>query len=80
MTEVVLNIEAVPEHIFSHITTRQVRYTLEDGVVKIVPITEESTPIDSLEGLFAFGKSTIDDFIKQKREDKEIEDEKYSRF
>jgi hypothetical protein len=80
MTEMVLDIDAVPELLFAHITSKRVRYILEDGAIKIMPVAEEKRGYKHLKGLLANSGITVDDLHRETRKDKELEYEGYSRF
>ena len=70
MTEMILDVQALPERIFSDITTQKVRYTLEDGIIKLEPINEVKKGNKLLKGFLKGGKLTVDYFLEEKKKEK----------
>ena len=73
MTEMVLDIKALPETIFSKISTNKVKFYENNGTITLTPIFEEKPRFDHLIGMFADGKISVDDFLDEKREEMELE-------
>jgi len=73
MTETVLDIQKLPENIFSRIPTRKVRVYEENGTITLTPFSEEKPRFDHLIGMFSDGKISIDDFLTEKQLEKELE-------
>jgi hypothetical protein len=73
MTEMVLDIQALPETIFSIISSRKVQFFEENGTITLKPFLEEKPRFDHLVGLFSDGKISIDDFLEEKQQEKELE-------
>jgi hypothetical protein len=73
MTEMVLDIQALPEAIFSRISSRKVRFYEENGTITVKPFSEEKPRFDHLIGTFSDGKISIDDFLAEKQQEKELE-------
>jgi hypothetical protein len=73
MTEMVLDIQALPETIFSKISTKKVKFYEENGTITLKPIPEEKPRFDHLIGMFSDGKISIDDFLEEKRRERELE-------
>jgi hypothetical protein len=69
----VLDINMVPETIFSHIKTDKVKFHEENGTILLTPVTEKKTDFDVLFGMFSDGKLSVDEFIKEKQVEKELE-------
>jgi hypothetical protein len=63
MTETVLDVQMLPENIFSKITTQKVKVCEENGVITLTPFSEEKPRFDHLIGMFSDGKISIDDFL-----------------
>ena len=73
MTEMVLDIQTLPETIFSRIPTQKVKVYEEDGAITLIPFAEEKPQFDHLIGMFSDGKISIDDFLKEKQHERELE-------
>jgi len=84
MTEMVLDVQALPETIFSRISSRKVKFFEENGTITLTPFAEENGNIvlspdknkpnaNELFGMFNDGKLSSFDFIKQKVIEKEME-------
>ena len=73
MTEMVLDIQALPETVFSRISSKKVRFFEENGTITLKPFPEEKPRFDHLIGLFSDGKISIDDFLEDKQKEKELE-------
>jgi len=73
MTEMILDIQALPETVFSRISSRKVKFYEENGTITLKPFPDEKPRFDHLIGLFSDGKISIDDFLKEKQQEKELE-------
>jgi len=73
MTEMVLDIQALPETIFSKISSRKVKFFEENGTITLTPFADEKPRFDHLIGLFADGKISIDDFLEERQQETELE-------
>jgi len=73
MSDMVLDINMVPEAIFSHIKTEKVKFHEENGSFVLTPIKEEEKTFDHLIGMFSDGKLSIDGYLKEKEMEKELE-------
>jgi hypothetical protein len=73
MTDMILDIQALPETIFSKISTKKVRFYEENGTITLAPFSEERPRFDHLIGMFSDGKISIDDFLEEKQQEKEFE-------
>ena len=73
MAEMVLDIHELPETIFSRITTKKVKVSEENGTITLRPILSEKPNFQHLVGIFSDGKISIDDFIKEKQQERELE-------
>ena len=80
MTEMVLDISTLPETIFSVISTKKVKFFENNGTITLTPIFEEKPHFKHLRGMFSNGKISVEDFLQEKQRDKELENEKHSRF
>ena len=73
MTEMVLDIQSVPEIIFSKVPTKRVKVYEESGTITLTPYYEASPRFDHLVGIFSDGKMSVDKFLEKKRQDIELE-------
>jgi len=73
MTEMVLDIQALPETIFSRISSKKVKFYEENGTITLKPFSEEKPGFDHLIGMFSDGKISINDFLDEKQQEKELE-------
>ena len=77
MLDMVLDVQTLPETIFSRIPTEKVRIHEENGSILLTPITEKKLDFDVLFGMFSDGRLSVDEFIKEKQIEKELEDWTY---
>jgi len=73
MTEMVLDTQTLSENIFSKIATKKVRVYEENGTITLTPFSDEKPRFDHLIGMFSDGKISIDNFLEEKRLEKELE-------
>ena len=73
MTEMVLNVQELPETIFSRITTEKVSVFEKNGTITLTPIFKEKPQFNHLIGMFSDGKISVDGFLKEKQGEKELE-------
>jgi len=73
MTEMILDIQTLPENIFSKISTKKVKVYEENGTITLTPFSEEKPRFDHLIGMFSDGKISVDDFLEEKKLEKELE-------
>jgi len=73
MAEVVVDIQALPEIIFSRIPSKKVKFFEENGTITLTPIFEEKPCFDHLVGKFSDGKISVDDFLDSTQREKELE-------
>jgi hypothetical protein len=69
----VLDVQALPEIIFSRISTEKVYFHEENGSITLTPIFEKKQNFDVLFGMFSDGKLSSEEFIKEKAHEKEME-------
>jgi len=74
MLDMVLDVNMVPEAIFSHIKTEKVKFHEENGTFVLTPVTEKEKTFNRLIGMFSDGKLSIDGYLKEKRLEKELEE------
>jgi len=73
MTEIVLDIQALPEMVFSKISSRKVKFHEENGTITLKPFPEQKPRFDHLVGMLSDGKISINDFLDEKQQEKELE-------
>jgi hypothetical protein len=73
MIEMILDIQALPETIFSRIPTKKVKFYEDNGTITLTPFSEERPRFDHLIGMFSDGKISIDDFLEEKQQEKKLE-------
>jgi len=73
VAEMVLDVQTLPESVFSKIHTKKVKVYEENGTITLTPFSEEKPRFDHLIGMFSDGKISIDDFLQEKQRDKELE-------
>jgi hypothetical protein len=73
MADMIMDVSRLPEALFSRIKTEKVKFHEENGTFMVTPIVEERKSFDNLIGMFSDGKLSIDNHLKQKRLDKELE-------
>jgi hypothetical protein len=65
--------DVLPEPIFSKIHTDKVKTHDENGTIPLASFSEEKPYFEHLIGMFSDGKMSVDQFLLQKRLDKELE-------
>jgi hypothetical protein len=73
MSDMIMDISMLPETLCSRIKTKKVKFHEENGTFIVTPIAEERKSFDRLIGMFSDGKLSIDNYLKQKQLDKELE-------
>jgi hypothetical protein len=73
MADMILDVQILPEPIFSKIHTNKVKIHEENGSIILTPFSEEKPHFEHLIGIFSDGKMSIDNFLLQKQLDKELE-------
>jgi len=73
MSDMILDINMVSEVIFSRIKTKKVKLHEENGVLILTPVVEKEKSFDRLAGMFSDGKLSIDNYLKEKQLEKELE-------
>ena len=73
MSDMVLDIQTLPEMIFSRISAEKVRVHEENGSLILTPIIEKKQNFDVLFGMFSDGKISTEEYMKEKQIEKELE-------
>lgn len=69
----VLDIQALPEVILSNISSRKVKFFEENGTITLTPMHDDTPCFHHLVGKFSDGKISINDFLREKRQETELE-------
>jgi len=72
MADMVLDVQTLPEMIFSRISTKKVRIHEENGNIVLSPVKNKPNA-NEIFGIFGDGKLSSYDFIKQKSIEREME-------
>ena len=72
MAEMVLDIQSLPEMVFSKVHTRKVKVYEDNGTITLTPFYEEKPRFDHLVGIFSDGKMSVDKFLEKKRQEMEL--------
>jgi len=74
MSDIILNVQSLPETVFAKISTEKVRIHEENGSIILTPILENKLNFDILFGMFSDGKISSEEFMMEKKIEKELED------
>jgi virulence-associated protein VagC len=69
----VLDIQALPEMIFSRISAEKVYFHEENGSIILTPIVEKERNFDVLFGMFSDGKISTEEYMNEKQVEKALE-------
>jgi len=69
----VLDVQSLPELVFSKIFTKKVKFREENGTIVLTPVTEKWQNFDALFGMFSDGRLSTEDYIKEKQAEKKLE-------
>jgi virulence-associated protein VagC len=73
MSDMILDIQTLPETIFSRISTKKVKIHEENGSIILTPVVEKRQNFDILFGMFSDGKISTEEYMKEKQIEKELE-------
>jgi virulence-associated protein VagC len=73
MSDMVLDVQTLPEMVFSKITSERVRIHEENGSIILTPIVEKKQNFDVLFGMFSDGRISTEEYMKEKQIEKELE-------
>ena len=74
MSDMVLDVQTLPEMIFSRISTKKVKFHEENGSIVLTPFIEKKQNFDVLFGMFSDGRISTEEYMKEKQIEKELED------
>jgi len=74
MSDMVLDIQTLPEMVFSRISTEKVKFHEEDGSIILTPVIEKKQNFDVLFGMFSDGRISTEEYMKEKQIEKDLED------
>jgi virulence-associated protein VagC len=73
MSDMILDVQTLPETILSKIHTEKVRVHEENGSIILTPVIEKKQNFDVLFGMFSDGKISTEEYMKEKQIEKELE-------
>jgi virulence-associated protein VagC len=73
MSDMVLDVQTLPEMVFSRISAEKVKFHEENGSIVLTPIIEKKQNFDILFGMFSDGKISTEEYMKEKQMEKELE-------
>ena len=73
MADMILDVQTLPEAVFSRISTKKVKIHEENGSIILTPFIEKKQNFDALFGMFSDGKISTEEFMKEKQIEKELE-------
>jgi virulence-associated protein VagC len=73
MTDMILDVQTLPETVFSRISTEKVMFHEENGSIILTPVFEKKQNFDVLFGMFSDGKISSEEYMKEKQFEKELE-------
>jgi len=73
MSDMVLDVQTLPEMIFSKISTEKVKFHEENGSIVLTPFIEKKQNFDVLFGMFSDGRISTEEYMKEKQTEKELE-------
>jgi len=74
MSDMVLDVQTLPEMIFSRISAEKVNFHEENGSIILTPVIEKKNNFDVLFGMFSDGRISTEEYMKEKQLEKELED------
>jgi hypothetical protein len=73
MTEMILDVQTLPETVFSRISTEKVMFREENGSIVLTPVSEKRQNFDALFGMFSDGRLSSEEYMREKQFEKELE-------
>jgi len=73
MNGMVLDVQELPETVYSIISTRKINFFEENGIITLTPFLDAKPRFDMLVGMFSDGKMSVDGFLAEKRREMELE-------
>ena len=73
MSDMVLDVQTLPEMIFSRIHAEKVRIQEENGSIILTPVIGKRQNFDVLFGMFSDGRLSTEEYMKEKQLEKELE-------
>ena len=73
MTDMVLDVQTLPETVFARIPAGKVRYHEENGSIILTTIFEKRQNFDALFGMFSDGRISTEEYMREKQFEKELE-------
>ena len=69
----ILDVQSLPETIFSRISAKKVMIHEEDGSIVLTPVVEKKQNFDILFGMFSDGRISTEEYMREKQLEKELE-------
>jgi len=73
MTDMILDVQTLPETVLSRISAKKVMFHEENGSIVLTPVIEKKQDFDVLFGMFSDGKISTEEYMKEKQFEKELE-------
>jgi len=73
MTDMIIDVQTLPETVFSRISSKKVMFHEENGSIVLTPVVEKKQDFDVLFGMFSDGKISTEEYMKEKQFEKELE-------
>jgi len=73
MTDMIVDVQILPETVLSRISSKKVIFHEENGSIILTPVAEKKQDFDVLFGMFSDGKISTEEYIKEKQFEKELE-------
>jgi len=73
MSEVILDVQALPEALLEMITTKRVKLRQDNGVISLIPLREYTQEECPLLGIAKDSPLTVEKFLAMTREDRILE-------
>jgi virulence-associated protein VagC len=73
MSDMVLDVQTLPEMLFSRIPTEKVTFHEENGSIVLTPFVEKKQNFNVLFGMFSDGRISSEEYMKEKQIEKELE-------
>jgi virulence-associated protein VagC len=72
MSDMILDVQTLPEMLFSRISSEKVKFHEENGSIVLTPVIEKKQNFDVLFGMFSDGKISSEEYMKEKQVEKEL--------
>jgi len=73
LADMVLDVQTLPEIIFSRTSAEKVNFHEENGLIILTPIVEKKQDFEDLFGMFSDGRISTEEYMREKQLEKELE-------